>query len=252
MTPRDEARARLEAALGAPFDDRAHLDAALIHRSYCAEHPERVLERAARVPRRRGARAERHRPRRSATYPDLSEGELSKRARVGRERRGARRRRRRDRARRRAAARQGRGGVGRAREAVDPRRRDGGGDRRGVPRRRVGRRRRARAAAARRPDPLPAPTIPTAATTRRGCRRSRRSSSTSCPATSVRAEGPDHSKRFFATSRCAARSYGEGEGRSKKQAEQAAARAAWQRVPGRLHRAPPSAHGGALSEEQDA
>jgi ribonuclease-3 len=43
----------------------------------------------------------------------------------------------------------------------------------------------------------------------------------------VRAEGPDHSKRFFATVRVAGVVRGEGEGRSKKQAEQAAARVAW-------------------------
>ena len=46
----------------------------------------------------------------------------------------------------------------------------------------------------------------------------------------VRAEGPDHSKRFFATVRVAGVVRGEGEGRSKKQAEQAAARHAWQRL----------------------
>ena len=34
-----DARARLEVALGRAFDDPALLDAALIHRSYCAEHP---------------------------------------------------------------------------------------------------------------------------------------------------------------------------------------------------------------------
>jgi ribonuclease III len=43
----------------------------------------------------------------------------------------------------------------------------------------------------------------------------------------VRAEGPDHSKRFFATVRLDGAVRGEGEGRSKKQAEQAAARVAW-------------------------
>jgi len=43
----------------------------------------------------------------------------------------------------------------------------------------------------------------------------------------VRAEGPDHSKRFFATVTLRGTQYGEGQGRSKKQAEQAAARAAW-------------------------
>jgi ribonuclease-3 len=41
-------------------------------------------------------------------------------------------------------------------------------------------------------------------------------------------EGPDHAKRFFATVSVAGDVRGRGEGRSKKQAEQAAARLAWQ------------------------
>jgi ribonuclease-3 len=41
-------------------------------------------------------------------------------------------------------------------------------------------------------------------------------------------EGPDHAKRFFATVRIAGDVRGSGEGRSKKQAEQAAARVAWE------------------------
>jgi len=40
-------------------------------------------------------------------------------------------------------------------------------------------------------------------------------------------EGPDHAKRFFAKVFLAGEHRGEGEGRSKKQAEQGAARAAW-------------------------
>jgi ribonuclease III len=40
-------------------------------------------------------------------------------------------------------------------------------------------------------------------------------------------EGPDHAKRFFATVYLAGEPRGSGEGRSKKQAEQAAARQAW-------------------------
>ncbi|HET7488967.1 MAG TPA: ribonuclease III [Acidimicrobiales bacterium] len=40
-------------------------------------------------------------------------------------------------------------------------------------------------------------------------------------------EGPDHAKRFYATVSVAGTERGKGEGRSKKQAEQAAARAAW-------------------------
>jgi ribonuclease-3 len=46
----------------------------------------------------------------------------------------------------------------------------------------------------------------------------------------VRDEGPDHAKHFFATVLVSDQSYGEGEGRSKKQAEQAAAWVAWSRL----------------------
>ncbi|MEA3019166.1 MAG: ribonuclease [Actinomycetota bacterium] len=48
------------------------------------------------------------------------------------------------------------------------------------------------------------------------------------PAYDVREEGPDHAKRFFATVSLHDTAYGAGEGRSKKQAEQAAARVAWE------------------------
>lgn len=50
------------------------------------------------------------------------------------------------------------------------------------------------------------------------------------PRYQVRAEGPDHSKRFFASVLIAGEVRGEGEGRSKKQAEQAAARSAWEQM----------------------
>ncbi len=46
----------------------------------------------------------------------------------------------------------------------------------------------------------------------------------------VRDEGPDHAKQFFATVYVNDRRYGEGEGRSKKQAEQSAAWVAWTRL----------------------
>jgi ribonuclease-3 len=46
----------------------------------------------------------------------------------------------------------------------------------------------------------------------------------------VRDEGPDHAKQFFAMVYVSDRLYGEGEGRSKKQAEQSAAWAAWARL----------------------
>jgi len=47
------------------------------------------------------------------------------------------------------------------------------------------------------------------------------------PRYQVRAEGPDHSKQFFAMVTIRGAVYGHGQGRSKKHAEQAAARAAW-------------------------
>ena len=46
----------------------------------------------------------------------------------------------------------------------------------------------------------------------------------------VRSEGPDHSKQFYATVTLRGEVRGSGEGRSKKQAEQAAARDAWARL----------------------
>ena len=47
------------------------------------------------------------------------------------------------------------------------------------------------------------------------------------PRYEVREEGPDHAKRFYATVYINEEECGSGEGRSKKQAEQAAAREAW-------------------------
>jgi len=58
------------------------------------------------------------------------------------------------------------------------------------------------------------------------------------PRYQVRAEGPDHSKRFYATVTLRGEAYGDGEGRSKKQAEQAAARAAWERLQSEERAAP--------------
>lgn len=46
----------------------------------------------------------------------------------------------------------------------------------------------------------------------------------------VRDEGPDHDKRFFAVVLAGGEVRGEGEGRTKKQAEQEAARVAWDRL----------------------
>ncbi len=47
------------------------------------------------------------------------------------------------------------------------------------------------------------------------------------PRYDVRAEGPDHAKHFSATVYVDGEPYGIGQGRSKKQAEQSAARTAW-------------------------
>ncbi len=47
------------------------------------------------------------------------------------------------------------------------------------------------------------------------------------PRYEIEEEGPDHAKRFFAVVYVADQPRGRGEGRSKKQAEQAAARVAW-------------------------
>ncbi len=66
------------------------------------------------------------------------------------------------------------------------------------------------------------PAVPVATTTRRGSRSSPRSGSRSCRATRSCDEGPDHAKRFFATVMIGGAPRGQGEGGSKKQAEQAA------------------------------
>jgi ribonuclease III len=50
------------------------------------------------------------------------------------------------------------------------------------------------------------------------------------PVYAIREEGPDHEKRFFAAVMIGATRWGDGEGRSKKQAEQAAAREACARL----------------------
>ena len=50
------------------------------------------------------------------------------------------------------------------------------------------------------------------------------------PRYEVADEGPDHAKRFYATVTLGGVERGKGEGRSKKQAEQAAARLAWQQL----------------------
>jgi len=51
-------------------------------------------------------------------------------------------------------------------------------------------------------------------------------------------DGPDHAKRFFASVSVAGEVRGRGEGRSKKQAEQGAARQAWENLTAQLDPAP--------------
>src|SRR5690606_19217337 len=54
------------------------------------------------------------------------------------------------------------------------------------------------------------------------------------PVYELRGEGPDHQKRFFARVSLGGEVQGEGEGRSKKQAEQSAAEDAWHRMRSRF------------------
>ena len=70
------------------------------------------------------------------------------------------------------------------------------------------------------------PPRPTAPTTRAACRSCPPTSSARRPRYEVEASGPDHARTFFVTATISGVAYGQGEGRSKKQAEQAAARAA--------------------------
>jgi len=54
------------------------------------------------------------------------------------------------------------------------------------------------------------------------------------PVYELRGEGPDHQKRFFARVSLGGQLRGEGQGGSKKQAEQSAAEAAWRRLSAEL------------------
>jgi ribonuclease-3 len=63
---------------------------------------------------------------------------------------------------------------------------------------------------------------------------------TELPRYTIRDEGPDHAKRFYAEVRVAGQTRGEGEGRSKKQAEAAAARSAWEQLREQLDSIPES------------
>ena len=72
------------------------------------------------------------------------------------------------------------------------------------------------------------------------------------PRYQVRSEGPDHSRRFFASVQLRGEVYGDGEGRSKKAAEQAAARDAWGRLQDEHAAGSPAAVGGTGTGGGDA
>jgi ribonuclease-3 len=77
------------------------------------------------------------------------------------------------------------------------------------------------------------------------------------PAYELRDEGPDHAKQFFAAVQVGGKVRGAGQGRSKKQAEQAAARRAWLAVTAELGDPPdrqrePEPVGRTGSEHRDA
>ena len=128
------------------------------------------------------------------------------------------------------AARQGRGRGRRAGEAVDPRRRVRGGGRRGLSRPRLRDHPRPRAALPRATASPRPPPAPAAATTRPVCRSSPRPARSDGPATSCATRAPTTRSTSSRTCSSATSAYGEGEGRSKKQAEQAAAWVAWTRL----------------------
>ena len=182
--------ARLQLALGWDFVDHALLDRALTHRSYCSEH--NIEESNERLEFLGDSRARASSSPTSSTheYPQLPEGELAKlRAAVVSAETLAEIANEIDLG---ASLRlgQGRGRVGRARQAVDPRRRDGSGDRRGVPRRRTRPGEQARARGARDAASASRRPAPAGRTTRRGSRSSRPSGSTSCPATRCATRAP--------------------------------------------------------------
>lgn len=225
---REDALANLEAALGKPLSDRLHLEAALIHRSYCAEHPETcsnerleflgdaVLGLSVTVYV-------------FTEYPELPEGELAKlRASVVNAEVLAD-----------VAAEIGLGEallLGKGEDASGGRAKpsiladameaviaavylDGGWDAAdALVLQLLGDRIREGAAG------------PGGSDYKTRLQEVAARLFDQLPRYQVRAEGPDHSKRFFATVTLRGEVFGEGEGRSKKHAEQAAARAAWERV----------------------
>ena len=67
----------------------------------------------------------------------------------------------------------------------------------------------------------------------------------------VEESGPDHQKSFRASVRIGSRTYGEGEGRSKKEAEQQAAEAAWNAISAGLARRGTGRRGAGQPGERD-
>jgi ribonuclease III len=72
------------------------------------------------------------------------------------------------------------------------------------------------------------------------------------PVYELRDEGPDHAKRFFAVVSLGGEAKGHGEGGTKKQAEQEAARTAWAHLSRQLETIPTRSLLGRESESQDA
>ena len=219
----------LEASIGVRFDDRTILLRSLAHRSWCAENGEpESNERLEFLGDSVLGLVVTHYV--FEHFPSLPEGQLSEvRAGVVNARVLAE-----------LAleldlgpyllARQGRGRGRRAREAVDPRRRVRGRDRGGLPRSGIRGRARPRVALPLGADRRRRGRARAAATTRRACRRPPRPGRSAVRATSSGTRDPITPKQFFATVYVNDRRYGEGEGRSKKQAEQAAAWVAWTRL----------------------
>ena len=194
-----------------------------MHRSWCAEHPghpsnERLEFLGDSV---LGVIVTDHVYR---EHPDLDEGDLTEIRKTvvssvalaergrGPRRRGA------------PPARQGRGALRRPDEAVDPRRRHGGDHRRGVPRRRAS---RAPATSCSRVLGSRLATAPVDGADHKSRLQELAAHRFGAPPRyAVEATGPDHARTFFVTVSIADVAYGRGEGRSKKQAEQAAARGA--------------------------
>ena len=212
------------------------------HRSWCAEHGVRGVERAARVPRRLRARPRRHRTTSSSSYPELPEGELAKvRASVVNAERAGRARATSSTSARRccsARARTRRAGA-RSRRSSPTR------WRRSSPRctSTAGSSAAARLVLrpARRPHPRAGDRARAGTTTRPGCRSSPPSGSIRLPALRRARRGPRPReallrRRCYSASEVVRRRARDDR---RRQAEQAAARVAWERLQGEASSAAP-------------